>query len=565
MFDLDKEVENRLTLKAIFIFAVLLTGVIIYLNSTHAFLGHSYRDVYFYLIESLRMSGVSISGYAYVNYLPPFVPFLTSLLFRLGFVSETSIFITSGIFFLIGIMGIFKLLRLRFNNFYSFFGAFLYSTLLINIKWVGNGTLDIPFVALMIWALYFFIQGMEKNQKYFYLAFPIGVLSFFTKYTGAIIFGVMILYFMSRTRIAFNIKKYFKNIFGGIIAGVITSIPFFAYFFLNNIPLGFLNQAQEVSSESSLTTTHGGQLVGNDLFFYIKGIIYDISANDFIVGVIILVVMLVGVFLMIYMFGGTFKNSYSKIKDTQSLIYKYSVPAKIFYVFIIISFIMILVSFFTASMFSFIYSEMLLFSGMFILAYSLTKVIINYDEVDNVWLSTYPYLAINIAMAGLFLSYLIFFSAHLTKADRYFTSMAPGFIFLVTLAVEILMNRLKGFNVKKFNIKYLIPIIMMLLMFCSTADYLGSYNDDSLVLNERSASDWLSDKGGIVFSDRAPIFTWYLQKEVTYPSNYRDVNILSSELVNKSADYYVSMDNINITYYTPVQKFGSVTIFEKNY
>lgn len=114
-------------------------------------------------------------------------------------------------------MGMFYLLRLRFNNFYSFFGAFIYATMLINIKWVANGTLDIAFVALMIWALYFFIQGMEKNQKYFYLAFPFAVLSFFTKYTGAIIIGVMVLYFMSRTKIASNIKKYFKNIFGELL------------------------------------------------------------------------------------------------------------------------------------------------------------------------------------------------------------------------------------------------------------------------------------------------------------------------------------------------------------
>ena len=36
-------------------------------------------------------SAGNISGYAFVNYLPPFLPFLTSLLFRLGFVSTTSI------------------------------------------------------------------------------------------------------------------------------------------------------------------------------------------------------------------------------------------------------------------------------------------------------------------------------------------------------------------------------------------------------------------------------------------------------------------------------------------
>lgn len=99
LFNLDKKLENKLAIILTAVFALIITVVIIYLNSTYNVLGHSYRDVFFYLIEALRLSGVEISGYAYVNYLPPFVPFLTSLLFRLGFVSISSIFITSGIFF----------------------------------------------------------------------------------------------------------------------------------------------------------------------------------------------------------------------------------------------------------------------------------------------------------------------------------------------------------------------------------------------------------------------------------------------------------------------------------
>ena len=167
MIGMDKKLENRLAILAIGTVALVITSAIIYQNSTHHILGNQYQDVFYYLIEALKMSGVEIDGYRFVGYLPPFIPFLTSILFRLGFVSSTSIIITSGIFFFIGIMGMFYLLKLRFNNFYSFFGAFLYATMFINIRWVANGTLDIAFVAVMVWALYFFIQAMEKNQKYF--------------------------------------------------------------------------------------------------------------------------------------------------------------------------------------------------------------------------------------------------------------------------------------------------------------------------------------------------------------------------------------------------------------
>ena len=566
MLNLDKKTENKFTLALVIAFAFVITTSIIYLNSKYAILGHSYRDVYFYLLDALRMSGVNFDGYLFINYYPPFLPFLTSILFRLGFVSESSIFITSGIFFFIGIVGVFRLLRLRFNNFFAFFGAFLYGTLRINLLWVGNGTLDIPFVALMIWALYFFIQGMEKNQKYFYLAFPFAVLCFFTKYIGAIIVGVMLLYFVSRTNISKNIQKYFKNIVGGIIAGIITSIPFFAYFFLNNIPLGFLNQAEEISSTTSLTASHGGKLIGNNLFYYFEGLNRNIaSINHLIASRLVLDILVIGLVLAVIIFLYIFADSYLKIKDTHSSIYKWDVPVKIFYVLLILSVIMIATSFFTAGMFSFVYSELLLFSGLYLLAYSFTKIIIGYEHVDNIWSSSYPYLAINIAMAGLFLSFLIFFTAHLTKTFRYFTSMAPGFVFLVTFSFEMLTNKLSFLKIKNFNLTYLVPIFIMCLMLFSAVDYLSDYYDDGLVISERQAADWLKDKQGIIFSDRAPIYTWYLQKEVDHVKYATDGNTTNQELVDNNVTYYVAMTyKYNFTDYSPVKEFGDVVIYQKN-
>lgn len=558
MFDLDRKLENRLTILAIGLVAAIITFIIIYQNSIHYILGNQYQDVYYYLIEALKMSGVEIEGYRFVSYLPPFIPFLTSILFRLGFVSSTSIFITSGVFFFVGIMGMFYLLRLRFNNFYAFFGSFLYATLFINLKWVANGTLDIAFVGLMIWALYFFIQGMEKNQKFFYIAFPLAVLTFFTKYVGAIIVGVMILYFMSRTNIASNIKKYYKNLFGGIFAGILTSVPFFAYFIINKIPLGFINQTASVSSQGSRVITHAGHMVYNDLFFYINFITYDISSSQTLTGWIIILVAIVGIIFITYLFLKTFRNSYLKIRNTDSSIYKWRVPSKLMYGILIVSLIMVAVSFFTASKFSFFFSELILFSGMYLLAYSLTKIIINFDEVDNIWHSTYPYLAINIAMTGLFLAYLIFFSAHLTKTNRYFTSMAPGFIFLVVFAVEILLNRFKT----KF--KYIIPIVMMLLMLGTCWTFITHINDNPVEISEQNAADWLKDKDGLVFSNRGYAQTWYLQKEVKIPKNLGNATLLNQELLDENATYYVSSGKVNLTDYSIVKQYNAIRIYQRN-
>ena len=558
MIGMDKKLENRLAILAIGTVALVITSAIIYQNSTHHILGNQYQDVFYYLIEALKMSGVEIDGYRFVGYLPPFIPFLTSILFRLGFVSSTSIIITSGIFFFIGIMGMFYLLRLRFNNFYSFFGAFLYATMFINIRWVANGTLDIAFVAVMVWALYFFIQAMEKNQKYFYIAFPLAVLCFFTKYVGAISVGVMVLYFMSRTNIASNIKKYYKNLLGGVLAGILTSVPFFAYFMINEIPLGFINQAASVSSQSSRVITYAGRVVHNDLFFYINSITYNISSGQAFIGNLILIVAIIGVILITYMFLKTFRDSYMKIRDMDSSIYKWTVPSKLMFVLLAISIVMVFASFFTASKFSFFYSELILFAGMYLLAYSLTKIIINFEGVDNIWLSTYPYLAINIAMAGLFLAYLIFFSAHITKTNRYFTSMAPGFVFLVVFAVEILLNRFKS------KVKYVVPIVIMLLMLSICWTFVIHIEDDPVPVCEQNAANWLDGKEGIVFSNRGYAQTWYLQKNVFIPGNIGNTTLLNKELLNGNATYYVSSGGTNLTDYSLVQEFNAIKIYKRN-
>ena len=537
-----KNDENK-ALILISLIALTITVLIIYQNSVHAILGHSYRDVFFYLIEALRFSGVNITGYAYVDYLPPVIPFLTSFLFRAGYVSTTSIFIVSGIFYFFGILAIYYILKLRFKPLYSFFGAFIYATLYINMKWVGNGTLDIAFISLVLWALYFFIKAMEDNQKYFYLAFPLAVISFFTKYPAGLIFPLMILYFMGKTNFFKNFKKYYKNIIGGVLAGIITLIPFVSYFIIYNIPFGFLNQAQDISSSTSLTRTHGGHLVGNDLFFYIKGMIYYMSYPNYLIGIIILAISIIGFILVVKRFKNNLKNSFKE--DMEVKIFKWHFPQKALYCILAASIIFILFSFFTASLFSFVYSEIILFLGLYLFCYSFSKIVNNYN------------LSLTVTMTGLFLSYLIFFSAHLVKADRYFTSMAPGFIFIMTLSSEYLNE--------KINYKNLILIFMMILMIFTAVNCITSIQDNSLAIDEKNASAWLKNSDVVIASNRAPSYTWYLQKEVLSVNDLSNSTLVNKNLIDANVSYYLTDENLNLTNYKIVREIGSVNLYLRVY
>ena len=286
--------------------------------------------------------------------------------------------------------------------------------------------------------------------------------------------------------------------------------------------------------------------------------IYDISSTDYIVGIIILAITIIGIVIMVYVLFNTLKSSFAKINGTQSSISKFSVPTKLIYVLLIAAVVMILLSFFTASLFSFVYSEVLLFVGLYLFAYSMTKIIMRFDDVQDIRSSSYPFLAIDITMAGLFLVYLVFFSAHLVKADRYFTSMAPGFIFLVVLSFEVLFNNVK-FIKPKF--KYVVIIMIMILMLMVSAHHIINICDDSLALDEKTATDWLNGTEGIIFSDRGPIYTWNLQKEVPYAQNIGNSTLLNQELLDNNVTYYVSSAEVNLTDYKPVKEFGNVILY----
>ena len=561
--NINKKMANRISLILVVLFSLIITITLIYENIIHQRgIGTHYKDVYCYLIESLRLAGIQIGGYKFVNYFPPFIPFLTSLLFRIGFVSEYSILFTAGIFHIFGIIGMYYILKLRFNNYYSIFGSIVYGAFLINLKWVGNGMLDIPFTALMIWAIYFFILAMEKNQNYFYIAIPLAVISFFTKYPAGVIFPLMLLYFMAKTRFFYNIKKYSKGLVKGAIAGVIILIPFLAYFIINKIPLGFINQAQEISSRASLKfATSESNLMGNDLFFYFKIIPHIITYQY---GKIILAIFIIGLIVTIYFVVKNFKDSFSKIKNSRIQMYKWDVSSKIMYLIFAVSIILILISFFTASLISFIISEIILFICLYLCAYSYTKIFLKYDNVDDINSTRYPYLLLNIIMIGFFLSYFVFFSAHLIKLKRYFISLVPGFVFLITLSIETLIIKMKDIKIRNINLKQLIPLFIILLMLISSIQYIDSLKDDKNVIDEKNAANWIKDKDGIIMSDRGPAYTFYLKKEIKHVKGIKQERHLDEKLLDNDADYFIGINPVNLTYYSPIKEFGNVTVYQRN-
>ncbi|MBU4547486.1 MAG: glycosyltransferase family 39 protein, partial [Euryarchaeota archaeon] len=206
--------KNKVSLIFMALLGLLMLIITYELVSIQSRIGVAYWDIFLYLNNALKMSGMGIGD---TLHLSPFLPFLTSLLFRAGYVFELSLFMISGVFYILGAVGMYLLLKIRFNEYESLAGALSYATFTIVMAWAVSGALDAPAISLSIWALYFTYLAVKNDSRYYYLAFPVAMLAFLTRYTsGLIIIPMLLLIF-------FNVpqKEEIKNGVKGIILGVL--------------------------------------------------------------------------------------------------------------------------------------------------------------------------------------------------------------------------------------------------------------------------------------------------------------------------------------------------------
>ena len=159
-------------------------------------------DSFVFLANALVFSGHSI-GYSDLLR-PPFFSFIISLLFRLGYTSANTIFVVDGILFVFGVIGMFMLLKIRFNDLESFLGGLIYATFPIVLIYLGFGFSDLASVSFSIWAIYFMILAFKKDSRFFYLAFPFFMFAFLTRYNNGLLIFPLFLYILINSRSTYN-------------------------------------------------------------------------------------------------------------------------------------------------------------------------------------------------------------------------------------------------------------------------------------------------------------------------------------------------------------------------
>ena len=149
-----------------------------YLLSVQMRIGVPYWDVYNYLNNAIIFAGMGGENINTINYLSPLVPFLTSLVFRMGYVSINAIFIISAIFFILGVLGLYFILKERFNPIQSLSGTLIFISFPVVLSWAVSGCTDIPGISLSISSILFLVIGLKKDSRFLYLILPTMVMAF---------------------------------------------------------------------------------------------------------------------------------------------------------------------------------------------------------------------------------------------------------------------------------------------------------------------------------------------------------------------------------------------------
>lgn len=561
--DLNISKNDFFYLSILTIFSILITYALINFNQV---LGIYCSDVFIYLSNSLVFAGYQ-SSVLYL-YLSPVICILTAILFKLGFLSEASLYLITGIFCIFANMGIYMLLKNKFSSLLSLCGAFLFGSFSLTLLWWANGTLDVPAVALSIWTIIFTILAVDKDSKYYMLSIPFFVLAVFTRYTALFLLPLILLYYLSkhdfftnldllimnRQEFSIKLKSYikseeFRNILKSCAIAFVLLIIFSATILAYGSNLSFLTQSSTFASGSK------GEVIDNayttDTFFYLHDfpnfLFSDYVSFDNVIPVLNgsspMSFFLIGLFAIgIFLFGYKLINVKGKGKSKHNYL-----VGILFIALLVISILCFKIN-------SIITITIILIDLVMLFAFfkkiGIDREIYSMDVLMLAWL----------------LVYFIFFTFLNIKVNRYIITAFPAFIYFVIYALSEILdlsNKFELFEFKKQNILKIIPIILIVFCifsaftFTSTVHYNEDFNKNKAIADYLTEydSDYMS-KDVAVSNQRS--YNWFLKK-YTIPLTDDQLDYLESSNIT----YYISDDNFNLSNYTMIYQKEGLYLYER--
>ncbi|WP_298500329.1 glycosyltransferase family 39 protein [uncultured Methanobrevibacter sp.] len=561
--------EHKKDIIAISSLLVIVAAITLLLLNIDGRAGVYYvRDVFFYLNNALFYAGYD-TGLANTRGLSPLIPMITSIFFRMGFISDTTIIVVSSIFYIFSALGMYALLRLRFDEVLSFTGSMILSTFPLVIVWVTKGMLDIPGMCLSIWTIYFTVLSFKRNTKFLYIAFPLAILGFFTRYTALLMIPVMLIpFFLVKDPIAY-IRQNIKDIFIGIGAGALVFAAFIAIYFSLNIDLTFIVQGGYISN----STDNAISAATNNVFYYTNNFLIYLGTPNFvpyslkpgafqigamswiggypsIVSYILIVILIAG--LILYL-----KKLFSA--ENREILKNENKKLKL--AIFVLGLAIYLITFLSISI---IYSIIIISIALLALYRLLYK-----TKMDH--------LAFDFVMLCWFVINFSFFTYYHIKVDRYFMPMLPVVAYFIILSMTLIFERLK--EVKYMDkIKTIAPIALICaILLCTGVFALGNSphtfdnqmhpNFMTAASEEKAVGEWLSQydpqyANKTIWADRGGDMSFILKMQIPSYEKVSNETNFTDQMLENNVEYFIAKDNKTIGEpYVEIYRNGEVHIY----
>lgn len=530
-------------------------------------------DTYAYLSNALEYAGMG-TGYTELDR-PPFLPFLTSLLFRLGFISEVAIYLVEGLLFIFGVIGLYIFFKLRFNPVECLAGALVFVSFPITLAWLGVGYVDLSAVSLSIWALYTTVLAVNRNPKFFYLAFPLAMMAFLTRFTAGFIVFPMILYIIMGK----HYLPHFKHMLKGVFASFLLIIPYLLYIYQRTGD-PFFSIMWSLSFREESFQEHFAY--SSDVLYYLHNSASYISTKGSLhdwIYYIFIAIMVIGAIIYVYNLIKDWKD-----KNVGNSVNKLKI---IFLILLVAGFI-------------------LTFTRVNYIICNFLVLLISYLAYDL--LRGRPKIDLDILFFSWFMIQFITQSLFAIKVDRYFLTMAPALTYFLILGLHEISQKIGfksgkiglnsdkirskpdiiGFNSGKVNSKsrkiipIILPCLVIILALSATSIYLSDVQQhkDNYMTGDMMKNQLIDDYMDVmveeltrydpsyqdkkVQSEVWPGFVWKLKTGMEQQPTFNTTDELNHWLEKKDVDYYISLNPVNLSSYQPLTEYNNMTLYQKN-
>ena len=519
--DFNLKQKDKYYLIFIAVFSTILVAYYIQFNDR---IGISCSDVYVYLLNALYYTGTNIHATENI-YLSPLICFLTSIIFKFGFVDKLAIYIITGIFAIFGNIGCYLLFRKYFDELLSLTGTVIYSTCTLYLTWLANGTLDVPATGMIIWIALFTIIAVKENSKFYEYLIPLIILGFFTRYTVILTIPAFLLFYVYENGFKIN-SKDLKHIKKGIIISVVMILIILAILLImgnGQFEAGFqlsrgIMGANGSESNPAYNPNLSYYLVNLPNFISNSHTVFDgnpVLENPTMLSWAVIALMVVGAGFWLY-------------DNKPQLERKHLLPA-----------ILILIAVVTFTRISSVITTLLVLIALYLIG----------KDSEN---------QTGYFMLAWILSNAIYLSYYNVKVNRYILPVFPALIFFILTAINIIHTHVK------IN-KKVIPIILIVLFMIQGFAFTYTFEPTNQYTSTEDISNYLiehdpgyADKPIGVYNIRP--YSWWLGGNVTGIPSGNQETIDSSNVT-----YYISNQKLdNLTNYTEIKNIEKLYLYEKS-